>query len=433
MLDAQLYGQDPAGHHLTSVALHAVNAGLLFLLLAQLTGATWRSLAVAALFALHPLRVESVAWVSERKDVLSMCFGLLAVLAYGRAVRKFETRNPKLEGSPKPKIRCGCAAGVYALALFCFALSLMSKPMFVTLPFLLLLLDLWPLGRVSRVRCPVSGAAGAEQGNGARTALSASAPPEKTTLADKAVRAPCPWSRLVVEKLPFLILAVVSSVVTFFVQRKGGAVASVVGLPLGLRVENALVSYGRYLFKTVWPADLATLYPHPGHWPAWHVLAAVCLLVGVSLLVIAQRRTWPFVLVGWFWFVGTLVPVIGLVQVGIQSMADRYTYLPSVGLLVALVWLAQEAAGRVRLKPAGVAAAAVAACCAVACAALTWRQIGFWRDTETLFSRAVAVTKENYLAYNNLGFYLANHGRTAEALTNYQASVRLKPDHARTR
>jgi tetratricopeptide (TPR) repeat protein len=229
------------------------------------------------------------------------------------------------------------------------------------------------------------------------------------------------------EKLPFFALAVASSVVTFLVQRKGGAVASVAGLPLGVRIENAFVSYVRYLFKTIWPMDLATLYPHPGHWPLWQVAGAVVLLLGISALVLVRRRAWPFALVGWLWFVGTLVPVIGLVQVGIQSMADRYTYLPSVGLVLALVWTAHPGYARMRLQPATVALAV--GCIAGICAVLTWRQIGFWMNTETLFGRAVAVTRNNYLAYNNLGFYLGNHGRQAEAITNYQQSLSLKPDY----
>jgi protein O-mannosyl-transferase len=417
LLDVRLYGLTAAGHHLTSVALHATNAGLAFLLLLRLTGATWRSLIVAALFALHPLRVESVAWVSERKDVLSFFFGLLAMLAYVCHARKRETRNAK------PGTSDSTVWTAYALALLCFALSLMSKPMFVTLPFLLLLLDYWPLMRSQK--CEV-----------------------------RSAKSPHAWGSLVVEKLPFFGIAAASCAVTFLVQREGGAVASVAGLPFGARIENTFVSYARYLFKTIWPVDLATLYPHPGHWPLWQVAGAALLLAGISILVILRRRAWPFAFVGWFWFVGTLVPVIGLVQVGIQSMADRYMYLPSVGLLMAAVWLAHEAAARhsrtgrsadlqVRaelelrapgkssrnapMKPAGVALAV--GCVIVACVGLTWRQIGYWNNTETLFSRAVAVTKDNYLAYNNLGFYLANHGRWAEAMTNYQASIRIKPDY----
>ncbi len=408
MLDAQLYGLDPAGHHLTSVALHAMNAGLVFLFLARLTGATWRSLIVAVLFALHPLRVESVAWISERKDVLSFCFGMLALLAYSRYVRESAIRNLQSKGNPKPKPRSRSGWWAYGLALLCFALSLLSKPMLVTLPCVLLLLDYWPLKRT--VECERQSASG-----------------PRDDLRKRAGNGLYAWTWLAVEKLPFLMLAIASSIVTFLVQRRGGAVASVAGLPLDLRVENAFVSYVRYLFKTIWPADLATLYPHPGHWPAWQVLAAVLLLLAISTLLVLRRRVWPFALVGWLWFVGTLVPVIGLVQVGIQSMADRYTYLPSVGLLVAAVWLAHHAVARLRAKPAG-AALAVVVFTAV-CAGLTWRQIGFWKNTETLFGRAVAVTRDNYLAYNNLGFYLANHGRYAEAITNYQVSVRIKPDY----
>ncbi len=408
MLDAQLYGLAPAGHHLTSVVLHAVNASLVFLVLTILTGAKWRSLIVATLFALHPLRVESVAWISERKDVLSMFFGLLAILAYGRYARKSEGRNPKSETTPKPESRMAAGWRTYVAALLLFALSLMSKPMFVTLPCVLLLLDWWPLGRSAESQ-----------------ARSMNVPRE--TLMGQGVPAWRIWAWLVLEKLPFFALAIGSSVVTFLVQRKGGAVASVAGLPLGLRIENAFVSYVRYLVKTVWPADLATLYPHPGHWPVWQVLGAVTLLVGVTVFLIVRRRAWPFALVGWLWFAGTLVPVIGLVQVGIQSMADRYTYLPSVGLLLAVVWSGHAAVARLRMRPAQAAVAVV--CVGVACAGLTWRQIGFWRNSETLFRRAVAVTKDNYLAHNNLGFYLANQGRHAEAIAEYERSLQIKRDY----
>ena len=417
LLDAQLYGLDPAGHHLTSVAFHGLNAGLVFVLLVRLTGATWRSLLVAACFAWHPLRVESVAWISERKDVLSFLFGMLALLAYARYVQIPEVRIPKSKvQNLESGTRWSNAGRAYGLALFWFALSLMSKPMFVTLPCVLLLLDYWPLGRGRSGKWQVPGEAGRETG--------AVAGREDST--SPGVRSPV-FLRLLLEKLPFLALAAASSVVTFVVQQKGGAVASVTGLPLGARIENTFVAYVRYLFKTVWPADLATLYPHPGYWPAWQVVGAMLLLLGVTALVVVRRRAWPFALVGWLWFMGTLVPVIGLVQVGIQSMADRYTYLPSVGLLIALVWLAHDAARRIRLQPAW--AALVAVGCAFGWAGLTWRQIGFWRNTETLFGRAVAVTKDNYLAYNNLGFYLANHGRVAEAITNYQESIRIKPDY----
>ncbi|HEY9174854.1 MAG TPA: tetratricopeptide repeat protein [Verrucomicrobiae bacterium] len=417
LLDAELYGLDPAGHHLTSVAFHGLNAGLVFVLLVRLTGSTWRSLLAAGCFAWHPLRVESVAWISERKDVLSFFFGMLALFAYVRYVRESEVRIPKSEiRNPEAAARRPSAVKAYGLALFWFALSLMSKPMFVTLPCVLLLLDYWPLGRVGGGRCQASGDARGgtrEVAGGNRFTVYVS----HFTV----------FHRLLLEKLPFFALAAASSVVTFVVQRKGGAVASVTGLPLGARIENTFVAYVRYVFKTVWPADLATLYPHPGYWPTWQVVGAVLLLLGVTALVVVRRRAWPYALVGWLWFVGTLVPVIGLVQVGIQSMADRYTYLPSVGLLIALVWLAHDAASRVRLQPAW--AALVAVGCAFGWAGLTWRQIGFWKNTETLFSRAVAVTKDNYLAYNNLGFYLANHGRVAEAITNYQASIRIKPDY----
>ncbi len=384
MLDAQLYGLTPAGHHLTSVAFHAVNAGLVFLVLWNLTGAAGRSLTAAALFALHPLRVESVAWISERKDVLSLFFGLLALLAYAR----FAAARSKVNtASAAPDRWRGW--GAYGLALLCFALSLLSKPMWVTLPFLLLLLDYWPLRR-----------------GGASVRV---------------------WGRLVMEKLPFFALTVASSLVTFWVQQRGGAVASVTGLPLRARLENAGVAYGRYLLKALWPADLAPLYPHPGFWPTDQVVVAALVVIGISLLVIARRRPWPYAFVGWFWFVGTLVPVIGLVQVGIQSLADRYTYLPGLGLILALVWGAQSLMARWRIPPLTIAFGVLAL--AATCAVLTWRQIRFWRDSERLFSRAVAVTKNNYLAHNNLGFYFAQQGRLPEAIAQYETSLRIKPDY----
>jgi len=401
MLDWHLYGAQPAGHHLTSVALHAANAALLFLALLHLTGVPGRSALVAALFALHPLRVESVAWVSERKDVLSGFFALLALLAYARYARKLATRNatPGQNAALTPTAReVGTA---YALALLCYALSLLSKPMGVTLPFVFLLLDYWPLRRLPS----------AAQGGGSSPAAGAATP----------------W-RLVREKLPFFALAAASSVMTFLAQRKGGAVTTLLNLPLTARIENALISYARYLGKAIAPLDLAVLYPHPGRWPRGQVVGAALLLAALSAWVVLWRRRWPAGLVGWCWFMGMLVPVIGLVQVGLQAMADRYTYLPLVGVLVAAVWglsdLARRWPARGRRLLGGAAGAVL-----VGWAALTWRQIGYWQNTETLFRRAIAVTKDNYLAHNNLGFFLSHQGRLPEALTHYQAAVRIKPDY----
>jgi tetratricopeptide (TPR) repeat protein len=380
-LDATLFGQQAGAHHGINLLFHCANTLLVFGWLRALTGANWRSAIVAGLFALHPLHVESVAWISERKDLLSGFFALLTLCCYTHYVRE--------KANPSPGARRW-----YAVALFAFAIGLMSKPMLVTLPFVMLLLDYWPLDRIR------------------------SAPSHK----------PENWKRLSIEKVPFLALVVASSVVTFIVQQKGGAVSPLTGLSLWARVANAFVSYARYLGKTFWPNDLSVLYPHPGHWPALQVAGAMALFAMICLAVWLLRARAPFLFVGWFWFAGMLVPVIGLVQVGIQSMADRYTYFPSIGLFIALVWSVAVFMGRQpQLKPifVGVAALSVATC-----ALLTYFQTRIWQNSETLFSHAVKVTRANYLAYNNLGFYYSKLGRTAEAMENFQQSLRINPNYA---
>ena len=334
ILDAAIYGLKPAGHHLTSLLLHAANSVLLLLLLRRMTGALWRSAFVAALFALHPLRVESVVWVSERKDVLSGLFWLLAVWAYVRHVEE---------------IRVGEAGrkGLYALAVALFALGLMAKPMLVTLPFVLLLLDWWPLGR-----------------------------------------RPEGLKQLLTEKIPFFALAAASSVATYLVQQHGGAVSH--GLPLGGRLANAVISYPRYLGKMFWPVDLSVLYPHPGRWPGGEVAAAGIFLVLTTGLAVWGARRRPYLAVGWFWFLGMLAPVIGVVQVGLQSMADRYSYLSLTGVLIMVAWGANDLLGgdRIGRWTLGILGGAAVAACVV----LTPRQVGYWKDSETLFRHAVQVT-----------------------------------------
>ena len=404
MLDIQLFGDKPGAQHLVSVGLHIANALLLFLLLRRMTGALWRSVMVAALFALHPLHVESVAWVSERKDVLSAVFFLLTLGAY---VRYAECRMQNAECGMQQSERATThrasrftfyvlrftpapASVWYLLAVLCFALGLMSKPMLVTLPFVLLLLDYWPLHRLE---------------------LNTKNSKLKTVIP------------LVLEKLPFFVLAVASSLVTFIVQRKGGAVST--SLSLGARVANALVAYVRYIGKTFWPSDLSILYPHPGHWPAWQVAAAAALLLAICVVVIVLVRRQPFLAMGWLWFCGTLVPVIGVVQVGIQSMADRYTYLPLIGLFIMLAWGIAEWMPNRPWRSESLVAGSISVL--AACALLTARQIQFWRDSEALFRHAVQVTRDNYLAYNNLGFYLNGQGRTVEALENYRQALKINP------
>jgi tetratricopeptide (TPR) repeat protein len=389
MLDCQLFGQKAGPQHLISVGFHIANTLLLFVLLRRMTGALWRSALVAALFALHPLHVESVAWISERKDVLSAFFFLLTLWAY---VRYVECRRQKAEGSNTEHAtrHTPHATAFYLLSLFLFALGLMSKPMLVTLPFVLLLLDCWPLQRfhIENQQSKI-----------------------KNLLP------------LLLEKLPFFALAALSSLITFIVQRKGGAVST--SLSLGVRIANALVSYIRYIGKLFWPKNLSVLYPYPGHWPAWQVIVSAVLLLAVSGAVILAARKRPWLAVGWLWFCGTLVPVIGLVQVGIQSMADRYTYVPSIGLFIMLAWGLDEL---VPVRPWRSSALAIGtASLLAACAFLTERQIRFWRDSEALFRHAVRVTRDNYLAYNNLGFYLSGQGRSAEAMENYRLSLKINP------
>ena len=398
MLDCQLYGLEPAGHHLTSLLYHTADTLLLFGLLRLLTGAFWRSAFVAALFALHPLHVESVAWISERKDVLSTFFFLLTLWAYARYTEARGSRS-QVAGSTQPAPRTTLPVSrYYLLALLLFALGLMSKPMLVTLPFVLLLLDYWPLGRMQ----PAAG--GRQKADGASASL------------------------ILLEKAPFFALSAASSVVTFRAQRAGGAVSS--ALTFGERLANAVVSYARYLRKMFWPDDLSVLYPHPGHWPLWQVLACAALLAGVCVLVAVLGRRRPYLITGWLWFLGTMVPVIGLVQVGIQSMADRYTYVPLIGLFIMVVWgMSDLAAGRSAPPWLGRAFAVGAGVALAACAALTVRQVRFWKDSETLFRRAVQVTRGNYLAHNNLGFYYSGQGRMKEALEQYRLSLQINPTY----
>ena len=385
MLDVELFGLDPRAHHLVNVLLHTTNAVLLFLVLTRLTGAVWRSVFVAALFALHPLHVESVAWVSERKDLISTLFGFLMLWAYWRYA-----------------LRPG--AGRYAAVAAFFVLSLLCKPMWVTAPFLLLLLDLWPLRRLKGFRL---------------NAAPESPPAPQSSL-----------TRLLIEKVPLLLLSAASSAIAIVAQERGGALNSLDRLDLGARVGNALVSYALYLAKTFWPAGLAAYYPLADGGPAsWQAAGAGLLLASITALALWRMRAMPWFAVGWFWFLGTLVPVIGLVQVGSQAMADRYTYLPLTGVFIAVAWgLERFGRGRdwiqVPLKVGGVVIIA-------ALSVVTFRQIGYWQDHETLFRHAIAVTVNNGRAHHILSQGLTVNGKLDEALSHARESVRLDPNNPR--
>jgi tetratricopeptide (TPR) repeat protein len=406
-LDAQFYGLRPWGFHLTSLLLHGANAVLLFLTLRRMTGAIGRSAFVAAFFAVHPLHVESVAWVAERKDVLNTFFGLLALLAYAWYVER-----------PRP--------GRYHLVVACFALSLLAKPMLVTLPCLLLVLDFWPLGRFPTGATQGAGATLDAAGQGAD--LPGGASPRATS-----------WRWLLLEKAPLLALTVVSSAVTVVAQRAGGAVADA-RLPLLPRLVNAVLAYGAYLRKAVWPSDLAVFYPYyPGRWEGWHFAAAVLVLGLLTVLAIALRRRLPALLVGWLWYLGTLVPVIGLVQVGEQALADRYTYFPLIGIFLAVVWSVPVALSWVFGRPGGPAVservlaralAVLAAAGVLLCALSTRAEVHHWRNSRALWTHAVEVIPDNYLALENLGRLLLLEGDVRGAEPLLSEAVRLRPHAA---
>jgi protein O-mannosyl-transferase len=418
MLDCQWFGLNPIGHHLVSLLFHAANSLLLFLLLSRMTGAVWRSFLVAVLFGLHPMHVESVAWASERKDLLSTFFAILTLLAYVSYTRK-ESTSESRESSASHSLVPRPSSLDHFLALFFFACGLMSKPMLVTLPFVLLLLDYWPLERIQGSKFKVQG--------------------------------------LLVEKWPFFLLSAISSVVTFMAQNSGGAVVAITRLPLIDRIENAVVAYGRYLGKLFWPVDFAAFYP-PTHWPIHFVLLVAIALISISVLVLVLRKH-RYLVTGWLWFLGTLVPVIGLVQVGAQSMADRYSYIPAIGIFIAVVWGGWELLKNYRCGLA--TASMIVAATVLVCVPLTRRQVGYWHDGETLFRHTLAVTEDHYMnhynlatafnaagkydegvqqlelalrlnandakVYNNLGFALDKQGRSDDAIANYRKALQLDP------
>jgi len=367
MLDCQLYGLNAGWHHLTNVVLHTLSAMLLVLALQQMTHAVWRSAFVAAVFAIHPLRVESVAWIAERKDVLSGVFFMLTLLAYVYYVRLPDVRR-------------------YLIVASVFACGLMSKPMLVTLPFVLLLLDYWPLDRI------------------------------KGQL----------WKRLA-EKIPLLALSAVSSITTFLVQK--GAVGRTEELPVLERINNAVVSYVLYVWQMLWPVNLAVFYPHPeNRLLLWEIFSSLLLLLCITAVAIALRQKRPYLIMGWLWYLGMLVPVIGLVQVGWQGRADRYTYLPQIGLYISITWAVADLTSLWRRQRTILSAAAILVIGALSLCA--WVQTSYWRDSETLFRHALSVTTNNDVAENNLGIVFLGKGKLDEAISFLQSAADLRPDNS---
>jgi len=380
MTDIELFGLNPGRHHLVNLFIHILNALLIFVVFRKMTGAVWLSGVVAALFALHPLHVESVAWIAERKDVLSAFFGMLALWGYARYADR--------------------PTGRRYLPVFLFiALGLMSKPMLVTLPFVMLLLDYWPLNRF---------AAAASQASGS--------PAQRH-----------PFLRLVREKIPLFALVAISSAITFWVQQQSGALKPLDTMPLDVRIANALLSYVAYIGKMFWPADLAVLYPYPTAFTWWKVAGAFILLTAISGFAVRNAKRRPYVAVGWFWYLGTLVPVIGLVQVGIQAMADRYAYIPLIGLYVIMAWSASELT--LKFPRAKIVLTTATATVLLLLTAATVKQVRYWQNTVTLFEHTLAVTTHNWLPHFNLAFVLDRQGRAEAAAWHYREVLRIKPGH----
>lgn len=389
MLDVQWFGLDAGRHHQVNLLFHILNTLILFFVMQRMTGALWKSGFVAALFALHPLHVESVAWIAERKDVLSAFFFLLTLLAYERYARRQSPWG-------------------YLLVVVLFALGLLSKPMVVTLPFVLLLLDFWPLERFRSEFRGGDASADSTAGAGAISWIKAN-------------------RGLFLEKIPLFALSAASCAVTLIAQQSAMKALEVV--PLDFRILNAMVAYTEYLYRCFVPVDLAVLYPYPGSIAPWKVFASAAVLIAVTALVILRRKT-PALRVGWFWYLGTLVPVIGLVQVGVQATADRYTYIPFIGLFIMLTWLVADLSAWVPHRRAVLASAAVLTLAGLS--AVTVSQTGYWVNSEVLFEHTLQTTKENYVIHCNLGAYLAGQGRVDDAIRHYNEALRIKPDDGDT-
>jgi lipoprotein NlpI len=415
MLDVQLFGLQPRWHHLTNLLFHIANTLLLFFVLHRMTNAPWKSAFVAALFAFHPLHVESVAWVAERKDVLSTFFWMLAMGAYCYYVER-------------PKLQRYLIVGVF------FALGLMAKPMVVTLPFVLLLLDYWPLQRFQQKRAdqkirttvdkPVFGDKQKGKSKKKHTA-------GEEAITEKPADARYQWALirpLLLEKIPLFALTALSSIVTYLVQQKGGAVSSFEAVPLSVRIANAFISYITYIGKTIWPNDLAAIYPYPGSLPTWQIFGSAVILIAVTTAVIWQAKRMPYVAVGWLWYVGTFVPVIGIVQVGLQARADRYTYLPLIGLFIMLAWGVPELFKNWRYRKEVLFASTTMIL--LAFCIVTRTQVRYWQNSITLSEHALKVTDNNYNAYFNRGNAYWSLGNYQQAIADFDRAIEINPKYA---
>ncbi|MBU1648813.1 MAG: tetratricopeptide repeat protein [Proteobacteria bacterium] len=421
MLDSELYGNNPGQHHSNNVLLHIINTLLLFNLFRKMTGDILPSALLAGLFAVHPLHIQSIAWISERKDLLCAQFFFLSILSYLKYLEKSTWSR-------------------YLLVLIFFSLGLMAKPMIITLPFVLLLLDHWPLQRF---------------GFGFNGTNQVGLPPVIPIF-------PCSNTSIFLEKIPFLVLSILSAAITFHAQEAGGSVATISQLSLLARAENAIVSYVLYIQKMLWPQQLSVIYPHPGTHPYWLIIISALIFSVLTLLALFYAKKTPFFLVGWLWFVGMLIPVIGIVQVGIQAMADRYTYLPMIGLFLAFSW------GLYHFPPfknkRSLYFSITGSCILLLLSVTTWRELQYWENGVSLFTRAVTITKNNYVAHNNLGYEfvqifefdkakkefelalqinpnfeiahlnlgrsLIEEGNIAEGIEHYRSAIKIKPDYA---
>ena len=416
MADYSIFGLNPSGYHLINLLFHVMNTILLFLILRRMTKTLWPCAFVAALFAIHPLHVESVAWIAERKDVLSTFFWMLTLGAYSYYAEKPGVRR-------------------YFPVFVFFALGLMAKPMLVTLPFVLLLLDYWPLHRFGPIKADQKTNTEVLKtviSEGQKKSIKKNIGKERpeTKITDHLEYKGSSIFPLLWEKVPLFVLALLSSVITYMAQQKSGSVSSVEVLSPAVRIGNAFVSYITYIGKTIWPVDLAVFYPHPGEMILWQVLGAVLLLIAISAAVVWRLKHSPYLATGWFWYLGTLVPVIGIVQVGAQAMADRYSYIPLIGLFIVAAWGVPDLLKKLQYRKEMLLAASVLS---ILCfSIIAWKQVGYWQNNFTLYDHALAVTENNWLAYDNRGVAWYKQGEYKQAIEDFNRAIIIRPRHEKT-